>query len=98
EVVQRVVGAREMRIGQRKELKILLTAGANSGVVGAVENAQVALGVDEYDCFSPALNRLHKVKLQVVRLAGTSCSRNQHVAFEIVDRQENWSFLATADS
>ncbi len=63
-----------MRMGQRKELKILLTAGANSGIVGAVENAQVALGVDEYDCFSAALNCLHEIKLKVVRLARPRCA------------------------
>ncbi len=66
--------------------------------MGTVEDAWVALGIDEYDRFRAALNGLHKVKLQVVRLAGTSCSRNQHVAFEIAERQENGGFLATADS
>src|SRR5947207_1286188 len=86
-----------MRIRQRKKLKILLAASANSGIVGTVENAQVALGIDEYDCFSAALNCLHEIKLQVIGLACARSTRYQHVAFEIVDRQENWSFLATAD-
>src|SRR5438094_116009 len=86
-----------MRIRQRKELKILLAASANSGIVGAVENAQVALGVDEYDCLSPALNCLHEIKLQVVSLACARSTRYQHVAFEIADREEDRRFLTTAN-
>ena len=34
---------------QGKELKVLLAASANSGIVGAVENAQVALGINDQE-------------------------------------------------
>ena len=93
-----VVSARQVGKSQRKELKISLAACTNGGIVSAVENAQVALGADEYDRFRAALDRLHQVNLQVMSLAGARRTRYQHVPFEIVERQENRSFLTTANS
>jgi len=98
EIVKRVVGARDVGKRQRKELKIFLAACTNGGIVSAVENAQVAFGINEYDCFRAALNRLHQVKLEVMSLAGARRTLYLHVTFEIAERQENRSFLTTANS
>src|SRR6266478_6523155 len=59
EIVQRVVGAGDVRERKREEQKVFFASGPDCCVIGAMEDVQVALWVDEDDGLITALYRLH---------------------------------------
>src|SRR5581483_661942 len=95
-VGKRVVRAGDARERKGKEYEVLFAPGPNGSIVSTVQDRQVSLGINEDDCLLPALNCLHQIELQVMRLAGASGAGHEHVAFEVAERNENWLFVLKA--
>ena len=85
EIVQRVVRAGDVRERKREEQKVFFASGPDCCVIGAMEDIQIAFGVDEDDGLIPALYRLHNVELQIVGLACAGRSGDEHVPFKITE-------------
>src|SRR5215471_10481785 len=58
-----------------------------------MENLQVTLRIDKDYGLVASFNCLYDIELQVVSLACTSRPRDQHVPFEVTQREKDWLFL-----